>query len=97
MEYFFPPALVLFFVVFPLLIGVCAALGGRRWGWKVIAVGAGIVLLPCAATVFLAPSIGDGIKLGAIFGVAMGFAFFVGFFLTMLVQGRRSPNVPRDR
>lgn len=97
MEYFFPRALVVFFVVFPLLVGVCAAVGGRRWGWKVIAVGAGIVMLPCVATVFLAPSIEEGIKVGVIFGVVMGIPFCIGFFLVMLVQGRRSASVRRDR
>lgn len=96
MRYFFPTDLVIFFIVLPLLIGVAAAVGGRRWGWKVIALGAGFVLLPSAASIFVATSAQDGFKTAAIFAVATGAPFFLGFFSTMLIH-RCCSSVPDDR
>lgn len=96
MEYFFPPGLVLFFVVLPVLMGVCAAVGGRRWGWRAIALGAGLVLLPAVASALFATSIHDGVEGAAIFGLAMGAPFLLGFMVTMLVH-RRPSKAPHDR
>jgi hypothetical protein len=81
----FPTELVVTLWLLPFLIGATAAVCSRKWGWRAIAVGVAVILIPAGGAIVLLRT-AYGVKMGIVLAMVVVVPFFGAVVMARLAE-----------